>query len=104
MQKSDNAIRKATSFLVVGFGFNDEHITPLVRKRTKLGIPIVVVTMKVSPTTEMELRQARKVIYLEADTDVSKSRIRIIENGTTILDTVLDGDYWKLNRFMDILQ
>ena len=104
MQKSDNAIRKATSFLVVGFGFNDEHITPLVRKRTKLGIPIVVVTMKVSPTTEMELRQARKVIYLEADTDVSKSRIRIIENGTTIFDTVLDGDYWKLNRFMDILQ
>ena len=69
-----------------------------------LKIPIVVVTMKVSPTTEMELCQAKKVIYVEADTDISKSRIRIIENGTTILDTVLDGDYWKLNRFMDVLQ
>lgn len=104
MQKSDDAIKKATSFLVVGFGFNDEHITPLVGKRTKLGIPIVVVTMKVSPTTEMELRQAKKVIYVEADTDITKSRIRIIENGTTILDSVLEEDYWKLNRFMDILQ
>lgn len=104
MQKSDNAIRKAASFLVVGFGFNDEHITPLVGRRTKSGVPIVVVTMKVSPTTETELRQAKKVIYVEADTDISNSRIRIIENGTTILDTVLDGDYWKLNRFMDILQ
>ena len=104
MQKSDDAIRKATSFLVVGFGFNDEHITPLVGKRTKSGIPIVVVTMKVSPTTEIELRQAKKVIYLEADTDITKSRIRIIENGSTILNTVLDGDYWKLNSFMDILQ
>ena len=70
----------------------------------KSGIPIVVVTMKVSPTTEMELRQAKKVIYVEADTDISKSRIRIIENGTTIIDTVLNGNYWKLNHFMDILQ
>lgn len=103
MQKSDNAIKKASSFLVVGFGFNDEHITPLVGKRTKSGIPIVVVTMEVSSTTEIELRQAKKVIYVEADTDILKSRIRIIENGTKILDTVLDGDYWKLNRFMDIL-
>ena len=104
MQKSDNAIRKAASFLVVGFGFNDEHITPLVGKCTKGGIPIVVVTMKVTPTTEIELRQAKKVIYVEADTDITKSRIRIIENGATILDAVLDRDYWKLNRFMDILQ
>lgn len=104
MQKSDNAIRKAASFLIVGFGFNDEHITPLVGKMTKSGVPIVVVTMKVTPTTETELRQAKKVIYVEADTDITKSRIRIIENGATILDTVLDGDYWKLNRFMDILQ
>ena len=88
----------------MGFGFNDEHITPLVGKRTKSGIPIVVVTMKVSPTTEMELRQAKKVIYVEADTDLTKSRIRIIENGSTILNTVLDGDFWKLNSFMEILQ
>ena len=103
MQKSDNAIRKASSFLVVGFGFNDEHITPLVGKCTKGGIPIVVVTMKVTPTTEKELQQAKNVIYVEADRDISKSRIRIIENWTTILDTILDGDYWRLNRFMDIL-
>lgn len=103
MQKSDDAIKKAASFLVVGFGFNDEHITPLVGKRTKAGIPIVVVTMRVTSMTESELHQAKKVIYVEADADISKSRIRIIENGMTTLDAVLDGDYWKLNRFMDIL-
>lgn len=104
MQKSDDAIRKAASFLVVGFGFNDEHITPLVRKHTKGGVPIVVVTMKVTPTTELELQQANKVIYVEADTDITNSHIRIINRGTTIIDTVLNEDYWRLNRFMDILQ
>lgn len=104
MQKSDDAIKKASSFLVVGFGFNDEHITPLVSKKTKAGTPIVVVTMKVTATTERELEKAKKVIYVEADTDTAKSRVRIIENGSLKVDSVIDGDYWKLNKFMDILQ
>lgn len=104
MQQSDDAIKRASSFLVVGFGFNDEHITPLVSKKTKAGTPIVIVTMNVTPTTEKELEKAKKVIYVEAETDKTKSRIRIIENGASVLDCVIDGDYWKLNKFMDILQ
>lgn len=104
MQKSDDAIKKAPSFLVIGFGFNDEHITPLVSKKTKSGTPIVVVTKEVTPTTEQQLEKAQKVIYIEADTDTTKSHIRIIDNGNIILDTVEDGQFWSLNKFMDILQ
>lgn len=104
MQKSDDAIKKAPSFLVVGFGFNDEHITPLVGKKTRNGTPIVVVTKEVTSTTKKELEKAKKVIYVEAASDISKSHIRIFENGILKSDTVEDKDYWKLNRFMDILQ
>ena len=104
MQKSDDAIKKASSFLVVGFGFNDEHITPLVSKKTRCGIPIVVVTKEVTSTTQKELEKAKKVIYVEADSDISKSHIRIFENGILKSHTVEDKDYWKLNTFMDILQ
>ena len=103
MQKSDEAIKKAPSFLVVGFGFNDEHITPLVSKKTKAGIPIVVVTMEVTSTTETQLEKAKKVIYIEADKDNNKSRIRIIENGYTVSNSIEDGQFWTLNKFMDIL-
>lgn len=104
MQKSDDAIKKASSFLVVGFGFNDEHITPLVSKKTKSGTPIVVVTMNVTATTEKELEKAKRVIYIEAAADISKSHIRVIENGIVKSDSVEDGDYWRLNKFMDMLQ
>lgn len=104
MQKSDDAIKRASSFLVVGFGFNDEHITPLVGKKTRNGTPIVVVTKEVTSTTEKELEKAKKVIYVEAASDITKSHIRIIENGVVKSDTVEDKEYWKLNRFMDILQ
>lgn len=104
MQKSDEAIKKASSFMVVGFGFNDDHITPLVGKKTRNGTPIVVVTKEVTSTTKKELEKAKKVIYVEAASDISKSHIRIFENGILKSDTVEDKDYWKLNRFMDILQ
>lgn len=104
MQKSDDAIRKASSFLVVGFGFNDEHITPLVSKKTRGGTPIVIVTKRVYPTAEKELEQAKKVIYVEAGTDASKTRIRIVENGIIVSDSVDDGEYWQLNKFMDLIQ
>lgn len=104
MQKSDEAIKKASSFLVVGFGFNDEHITPLVSKMTKAETPIVVVTMKVTSTTEQQLEKAKKIIYVEADvTDLTNTRIRIIENGVVISDSVEVGEFWKLNKFMEIV-
>ncbi|MDT3387171.1 MAG: SIR2 family protein [Bacteroidota bacterium] len=104
MQKSDEAIKKASSFLVVGFGFNDEHITPLVSKKTKMGTPIVIVTKRITATTERELEKAKRIIYIEADENDARSHIRIVENGMAISDSVVDGDYWKLNRFMDILK
>lgn len=104
MQKSDDAIKKASSFLVVGFGFNDEHITPLVGKKTRNGTPIVVVTKEVTSTTEKELEKAKKVIYVEAASDTTKSHIRIFENGALKSNIIEDKDYWNLNTFMDILQ
>lgn len=104
LQKADDAIKKANSFLVVGFGFNDEHITPLVRKQTSKGTPIVVVTMNITGATFKELENAKKVIYIEAGADKTKSRIRIIENGSIVSDSVEDDNYWTLNKFMDMVQ
>lgn len=103
IQKSDNVIKQASSFLVVGFGFNDEHITPLVSKKTKDGTPIVVVTMKVTANAERQLERAKKVIYIESDSDIRKSRVRIIENGENVEDSVLEGQLWTLNNFMEVL-
>ena len=49
----------------------------------------MVVTMKVTSTTEQQLENAKKVIFVEADSaDLNKTRIRIIENGIVISDSV----------------
>ena len=59
--------------------------------------------MKVTPTTEMQLERAKKVIFIEADDDIKRCHIRIIESGNVVSDTIEDGQFWMLNKFMDIL-
>jgi hypothetical protein len=65
IQKSDNLINGASSFFVVGFGFNDEHLTPKIKAKVNSGIPIVLITKEVTENTFSELENAQKYILLE---------------------------------------
>lgn len=48
--QADKALRSSTSYLCIGYGFNDEHIQPIIidenRNRNK---PIVIVTKEITP-------------------------------------------------------
>lgn len=104
IQRSDDAIAKSKSYLVVGFGFNDHHLTPKIRTCTLDEKPIVVVTKAITDTTRNELSAARRKIFVEADhTNDNNTHITIIENGSTLADQIINGDYWKLEKFMTIL-
>jgi hypothetical protein len=67
IQKSDNLIKDANSFLIVGFGFNDEHLTPEIEKKIRKGAPIVLITKNVSPSSfivlENELFQLYRYLF-----------------------------------------
>ena len=45
LSESDNILRRATCFLCIGFGFNDEHVQPILIERVlNSSIPITIVT------------------------------------------------------------
>jgi hypothetical protein len=103
IQKSDSYIESAKSFLVVGFGFNDEHLTPKIRERVNEGIPIVVITKKVTKSTKEELKQAKKYVMLEKMSE-KKTKIAYTHNGKENEQEVeIIGDYWQLPNFMEII-
>ena len=100
IQYSDKVIKKANSFFAVGFGFNDEHITPKITGKINSGTPIVLITRNITQTANEELKEAKNYVLLEkADTD--KTRIRIRKEGKDIIQTSLDNDYWTLTKFME---
>ena len=103
IQKADNLIKTASSFLVVGFGFNDEHLTPKIKAKINKGTPIVLITKKVSESSFTELERAEKYILFE-EYKSGKTKVIYKENSTAEKQEVeLDGNFWQLNNFMEIL-
>ena len=102
IQKSDLYINSADSFLVIGFGFNDEHLTPRIKSKIKKGTPIVVITKIISETCLIELESAEKYILLEDDGD-NKTKVTLKERNSEKQIITLEGNFWSLNNFIEII-
>jgi len=103
IQKSDNLIKDASSFFVIGFGFNDEHLTPKIKAKIKKGTPIVLITKEASYSSYKELEHAEKYIIFE---ESKSGKTKVIYKESKTIDKVeieLEGDLWQLNNFIRIL-
>lgn len=98
--KSDEAIDAAKSFLVVGFGFNDEHLTPRIENKIKQGFPIVIIVKEATASCKSKLENSTDHVILEQDQRMTK--VTLMENGQH-WEMEIDENYWKLNNFMRIL-
>ena len=101
IQKSDNSIKDANSFLIVGFGFNDEHLTPEIEKKIRKGAPIVLITKNVSPSSFIVLENATKYILFEKSKN-GKTKVTYKKDSES-KEVKLNGNFWELNKFMEIL-
>lgn len=103
IQKSDILINNTLSFLVVGFGFNDKHLTPKIQANIKKGVPLVLITKEITSNTFKELENAKKYILFE-EAEIGKTRVFYKEsNSTKQIEEIIEGDFWQLNKFMEIL-
>ena len=105
IQKSDNLIQKANSFLVVGFGFNDEHLTPKIKEKMSVGTPLVLATREVTESCKKEMAQAQKYIFLQKCKESDNKTLVTIKEGrgAEIEEKSINGNYWQLNKFMEVL-
>jgi hypothetical protein len=101
IQKSDNLIKDANSFLIVGFGFNDKHLTPKIKKKIQNGAPIVLITKNVSPNSFKVLKDAKKNILFEGSKN-GKTKVTYKKDSES-KEVKLNGNFWELNKFMEIL-
>ena len=105
IQKSDNLIQEAKSFLVVGFGFNDEHLTPQIKKKISEGTPLVLATKEVTEPCKKEMAQAQKYVFMQKCKESENKTLVMIkeERETEMEEKSIDGNYWQLNKFMEVL-
>lgn len=105
IQKSDNLIQKASSFLVVGFGFNDEHLTPKIKDKVNAGTPLVLATRGVTESCKKEMAQAQKYVLLQECKESENKTLVMIkeEREAEVEEKIIDGNYWQLDKFMEVL-
>lgn len=100
--KSDDIIENATSFLVIGFGFNDEHLTPKIDSKIKTGTPIVIITKKATNSCMKKLSNTKKYCLFERNKNGTKITFKEKKDSTK-KSIELRKNYWELNKFMEVL-
>ncbi len=103
IQKADDLINEASSFLVVGFGFNDAHLTPKIREKVREGTPLVSIAKEITDSCKEELKDAQKYIFLQEGDDSSTKVTLKLNRDSEPKEIIVKDDFWKLDQFMEIL-
>ncbi|WP_374336097.1 SIR2 family protein [Methyloversatilis sp.] len=101
MHSADDSVARANAFLCIGYGFNDDHLQPLMMERcTRPEVPLVLITKEISPTAHRFLKSGRcnRFIALEE----SPNGTRMFSHETPDGFELTGDSYWRLDRFVPL--
>ena len=102
IQHSDQFIKSGKSFLVVGFGFNDFHLTPEICNQVSNGIPVVLISMKITSEARNELKNAHKYVFIEMSDKASHTLVYYKRSKKDVEKKCeMPGDFWQLKDFRE---
>lgn len=102
MHSADRAVARANAFLCVGYGFNDDHLQPLMMERcTRPDVPLVLITKQISATAHAFLKSGRCSRYIALEESDNGTRMFSHESPDGV---ELTGDsFWRLDRFLSLV-
>lgn len=63
-EKANTAINEASKFIIIGYGFNDDHLEIHLKHRIENGIPTLILTRSLSENTKNIIREKENIIAL----------------------------------------
>lgn len=100
--EADQAITNAKCFLCIGFGFNDDHITPKIETAIVNSKPIVVIAKKPTESAIAKLKKASNYILVE-ESEQDKTKFTYKKHDQKEKEEILEGNYWELEKFNQVL-
>lgn len=97
-EKGNDAINRASRLLILGYGFNDDHLETHLTPRIKSGARTVILTRTLSPKAREVAFEHRNVIAGEFHNEAGADGTRFIIDGA---EKFYPGiDYWDLDGFV----
>ena len=102
LSAADTVLRKATCYMCIGYGFNDEHVQPvLVRRVMKDDVPLVVVTKELTAQTRNAFLNEPPKRFLFVEEAPAGTKVYTPDDPCGVL---LDGvSVWQLQTFMNMI-
>lgn len=97
-EKANDAIDKASRFLIIGYGFNDDHLETHLTPRIKSGVKTVILTFALSPKAREIALVNKNVIAAEFCEENGIAGARFIVDGAEVFYPGVD--YWDLDGFV----
>lgn len=100
---ADDVLDGASSYLCIGFGFNDEHIQEkLVNRCAKNNASVVVITYQLSESAKKFLLSGNVANWLAIEVGEDNTRSRIYSSKLKDSQTV-EGNYWSVSGFTNLI-
>ncbi len=101
--EADNEIEKASSFLCIGYGFNDIHVQPKLIAQIKSGKPIIVITKKLTQKTKQSIIDTGCKQYILIE-EANGNDTRIYSSSFTGELIIPEVNYWALSEYLKLIK
>ncbi|MCH8535858.1 MAG: SIR2 family protein [Flavobacteriaceae bacterium] len=101
--EADNEIEKATSYLCIGYGFNDIHVQPKLLAQIKSGKPIIVITKELTPKTKQSIIDARCKQYILIE-EANGKDTRVYSSSFSGEQIIPGVNYWSLSEYLNLIK
>ncbi len=102
MSAADTVLRKATCFVCIGYGFNDEHVQPVLLNRViKDDIPLLIITKELTAETRSAFLEEppKRFLFIEEVPGGTRVYSQDEPEGTVLAD----ASVWQLDEFMSMV-
>ena len=95
--RANDALRKADRYLIVGYGFNDDHLQVHLVQQLKSGKPAVILTHSLTPEAKAMLQGCAGTIVVCADENSGGTQVITAESQAIFEST----KFWDLGDFVE---
>lgn len=96
-ERANRDIDRASRFLILGYGFNDDHLQTHLSPSIRDGTPTLVLTHSLSPNGAQLLADAPAMTVITCDPKTDPGALVHTKDGTSAFN---DGNIWDLGDFI----
>lgn len=103
INNADVAINQASSYLCIGYGFNDEHIQPkLMAKCQRQKAPVTIITYSLSDAVKSLILDGKAHNYLAIERGEKDSQ-SVVYSSLTESPIIVEKNIWSLEGYLSLI-